>query len=219
MKNSAPHRDETHAQVPGRLAGDQAAPQSGRHGRAPRRVAILATAAFAAALLAGCASHTSPEHVAAIPRPPASAQQLATATHLPAAAPAAAPASPASPAPTSPANAPASPSVAAPGYTGPHFDTPQAAMTYLADAYNAGDLTALHHVTEPRAFSRLMSMRSDALNLRLKYCTPNPRGDYTCYFRHDFPASEHKTGHGQAVFIAAPALNPGWYMYQFQSCD
>ena len=92
-------------------------------------------------------------------------------------------------------------------------------MTYLAAAYNAGDLTALHHVTEPRAFSRLMSMRSGALNLHLKYCTPNPRGDYTCYFRHDFPASEHKTGHGEAVFIAAPALNPGWYMYQFQSCD
>ena len=85
--------------------------------------------------------------------------------------------------------------------------------------HNAGDLTALHKVTEPRAFSRLMSMRSDAINLRLKYCTPNPRGDFTCYFRHDFPASEHKTGHGQAVFIAAPALNPGWYMYQFQSCD
>jgi hypothetical protein len=92
-------------------------------------------------------------------------------------------------------------------------------MTYLAAAYNRGDLTALHHVTEPRAFSRLMSMRSDALNLKLQYCTHNPRGDYTCYFRHDFPASEHKTGHGQAVFTAAPALNPGWYMYQFQSCD
>ncbi len=93
------------------------------------------------------------------------------------------------------------------------------AMTYLAAAYNRGDLRALHYVTEPRAFSRLMSMRSDALNLKLKYCTANPRGDYTCYFRHDFPASEHKSGHGQAVFIAAPALNPGWYMYQFQSCD
>jgi hypothetical protein len=92
-------------------------------------------------------------------------------------------------------------------------------MIYLAAAYNAGDLTALHHVTEPRAFARLMDMRPDALNLRLKYCTPNPGGDFTCYFRHDFPASEHKTGHGQAVFIAAPALNPGWYMYQFESCD
>jgi hypothetical protein len=92
-------------------------------------------------------------------------------------------------------------------------------MTYLAAAYNRGDITALHYVTEPRAFSRLMSMRSDALNLQLQYCTHNPRGDYTCHLRHDFPASEHKSGHGQAVFIAAPALNPGWYMYQFQSCD
>ncbi len=91
-------------------------------------------------------------------------------------------------------------------------------MTYLAAAYNRDDTTALHHVTEPRAFQRLMGMRSDAFNLQLKYCTPNPRGDYTCYFRHDFPASEHKSGHGQAVFIAAPALNPGWYMHQFQSC-
>jgi predicted lipid-binding transport protein (Tim44 family) len=168
---------------------------------------MLAAAAFAAALATGCASHTPPAHVAATPRPPAAAQQPTAATHRPAGGPAAAPASS------------ASPSTAAPGYTGPHFDTPQAAMIYLADAYNAGDLTALHHVTEPRAFSRLMSMRPDAINLRLKYCTPNPHGDFTCYFRHDFPASEHKTGHGQAVFIAAPALNPGWYMYQFQSCD
>jgi hypothetical protein len=105
------------------------------------------------------------------------------------------------------------------GYTGPHFDTPQAAMTYLAAAYNKDDITALRHVTGPRAFRRLMGMRSDAFNLRLKYCTPNRRGDYTCYFSHAFPASEHKPGHGEAVFIAAPALNPGWYMYQFQSCD
>jgi len=92
-------------------------------------------------------------------------------------------------------------------------------MTYLAAAYNRADITALHHVTEPRAFSRLMRMRSDAINLRLESCKANPRGDYTCYFRHDFPAREHKSGHGEAVFISAPALNPGWYMYQFQSCD
>jgi hypothetical protein len=175
---------------------------------APRRLALLAAAAFAAVLATGCASHPPSAHVAATPRPPAAAQQPPAATHPPAAAPPAA-------APTSPAQ----PSTAAPRYNRPHFDTPQAAMIYLADAYNAGDLTALHHVTEPRAFARLMDMRPDALNLRLKYCTPNPAGDFTCYFRHDFPASEHKTGHGQAVFIAAPALHPGWYMYQFESCD
>jgi hypothetical protein len=173
---------------------------------------MLAAAALAAALAAGCASHPPPAQVAATPQSRAAAQRPAAtphpagaASHLPASAHPAAPSTP-------PATAPS-------GYTGPHFGTPQAAMIYLAAAYNRGDLTALHHVTEPRAFSRLMTMRSDALNLRLKYCTPNPRGDYTCYFRHDFPASEHKTGHGQAVFIAAPALNPGWYMYQFRSCD
>ena len=207
MNTSVPHRAKAPAQVPGRLAGDRAAPYSGRCGPALRRLAMLAAAAFAAALATGCASHTPSAHVAAKPRSLAAAQQPTAATHPPAGASTASPASS------------ASPSTAVPGYTGPHFETPQAAMIYLADAYNAGDLTALHHVTEPRAFSRLMSMRSDALNLRLKYCTPNPRGDFTCYFRHDFPASEHKTGHGQAVFIAAPALNPGWYMYQFQSCD
>jgi hypothetical protein len=207
MNISAPHWEKAQAHVRGRLAGDRAAAYSGRYGPALRRLAMLAAAAFAAALATGCASHTPSAQVAATPRPPAAAPQPVPATHRPAAEPAAAPAS----------SAP--PPAAAPGSIGPHFDTPQAAMIYLADAYNAGDLTALHHVTEPRAFSRLMSMRSDAINLRLKYCTPNPRGDFTCYFRHDFPASEHKTGHGQAVFIAAPALNPGWYMYQFQSCD
>jgi hypothetical protein len=91
-------------------------------------------------------------------------------------------------------------------------------MTYLAAAYNRGDITALHHLTEPRAFARLMTMRAEAVNLRLKNCTPNPAGDYTCHFVHDFPASAHKPGHGEAVFIAAPARNPGWYMFQFRSC-
>jgi hypothetical protein len=207
MNTSAPHQENPHARVPGQPAKDRAAPHPERHGPALRRLAMLAAAAFAAALAAGCATQAPAARVAATPRPPAATHQPVAATRPPAAAPA--------PAPTSPAPPP----TAAPGHAGPHFDTPQAAMIYLADAYNAGDLTALHHVTEPRAFSRLMSMRSDALNLRLKRCTPNPRGDFTCYFRHDFPASEHKTGHGQAVFIAAPALNPGWYMYQFQSCD
>jgi predicted lipid-binding transport protein (Tim44 family) len=174
---------------------------------------MLAAAAFVAALATGCAGHPLSENVAATSRPTAAAQQAA-ATGTPAAAPAATPTSPAA-TPTSPAQ----PSTAAPGNTRPHFDTPQAAMIYLAHAYNTWDVTALHNVTEPRAFARLVDMRSDAFNLRLKYCTANPRGDFTCYFRHDFPVSEHKTGYGQAVFIAAPALTPGWYMYQFQSCD
>jgi hypothetical protein len=63
-----------------------------------------------------------------------------------------------------------------------------------------------------------MSMRSAAVNLRLRYCTPNPGGDYTCTFRHDYPASMHKSGHGSAIFVADPALDPGWYIYQFRDC-
>jgi hypothetical protein len=206
MNTSAPHGEKAHA-VPGRLAGGQAAPHPGRHSPARRRLAMLAAAAFVAALATGCAGHPLSENVAATSRPTAAAQQQAAATEMPAAVPAATPTSS------------AQPSTAASGNTRPHFDTPQAAMIYLAHAYNAWDVTALHYVTEPRAFARLMDMRSDAFSLRLKYCTPNPRGDFTCYFRHDFPVSEHKTGYGQAVFIAAPALTPGWYMYQFQSCD
>jgi len=63
-----------------------------------------------------------------------------------------------------------------------------------------------------------MNMRSEAVNLRLRRRVPTSRGDYTCYFRHDYPASMHKSGHGAAVFTAAPALNPGWYMYMFNAC-
>jgi len=91
-------------------------------------------------------------------------------------------------------------------------------MAYLASAYNSDDIAALHAVTEPRAFRALMAMRSEAVNLRLQRCTPTPRGDYACHFRHDYPARLHKSGHGAAVFTAAPARNPGWYMYRFNDC-
>src|SRR5260370_15893031 len=209
MITSTPPRGKAGAEVPGWTARGRATPYSGRGGPALRRLAVAAVAAFTLALGTACASTAPSAHVAvaASPRSPAAAQRPATGTSHAARTPAAAPAPP------------TSQSALASGYAGPHFDTPQAAMTYLAAAYNSDDITALHHVTEPRAFRLLMAMRSGAVNLRLTHCTPNPRGDYTCYFRHDFPASEHQSGHGQAVFIAAPALNPGWYMYQFQSCD
>jgi hypothetical protein len=209
MITSTPQRGKTGTEVPGWTARGRATPYSGRGGPALRRLGVAAVAAFTLAAGTACASTAPSAHVAvaASPRSAAAAQRPATGSSHAAETPAAAPAPPAS-----------QPALAS-GYAGPHFDTPQAAMTYLAAAYNSDDITALHHVTEPRAFSRLMRMRSDAVNLRLESCTANPRGDYTCYFRHDFPASEHKPGHGEAVFISAPALNPGWYMYQFQSCD
>jgi hypothetical protein len=209
MITSTPQRRKAEADVPGWTAKGRVTPYSGREDPALRRLAVAAVAAFTLALGTACASTAPSAHVAvaASPRSPAAAQRPVTGTSHAAKTAAAAPAPPAS-----------QPALVS-GYAGPHFDTPQAAMTYLAAAYNSDDITALHHVTEPRAFSRLMGMRSDAVNLRLESCKANARGDYTCYFRHDFPASEHKSGHGEAVFISAPALNPGWYMYQFQSCD
>jgi len=77
MNTSAPHRGNPHARVPGRPAKDRAAPHLGRHGPALLRLALLAAAAFTAALATGCASHAPPAHVAATPRPPAATQQPA----------------------------------------------------------------------------------------------------------------------------------------------
>jgi len=102
----------------------------------------------------------------------------------------------------------------------PHFDTPEAAMTYLAEAWNADDLVSLKHVTNPAARDELDAMHSEATNLRLDRCELNEGvGDYTCYFDHDYPASHESAGEqGQAVFLAGPADKPGWYMTVFESC-
>jgi hypothetical protein len=104
----------------------------------------------------------------------------------------------------------------------PHFDTPEAAMTYLAVAWNANDIVSLRHVTNPAARSQLDDMHKVAVNLRLDRCEPRQGlGDYTCYFTHDYPAGTPTTmagGTGHAVFLVGPADTPGWYMTVFQSC-
>lgn len=100
----------------------------------------------------------------------------------------------------------------------PHFGTPEAAMRYLAVAWNKDDLVSLRHVTNPSARSELDAMHSEATNLRLTKCVRRPEGDYQCYFAHDYPKTSHKTGTGQAVFLVGPALTPGWYMTVFQRC-
>jgi hypothetical protein len=100
----------------------------------------------------------------------------------------------------------------------PHFATPQAAMTYLAAAYNRDDVAAIHYVTTPASFKALMAMRSEAVDLQLRSCTRTGRGDYLCLFRHRYPKHMHDKGYGVSQFIAAPAINPGWYMYQFLDC-
>jgi len=106
------------------------------------------------------------------------------------------------------------------GYTGPHFGTPQAAMSYLTSAYNGDNQVALHAVTTPQAFGQLTTMRSEAVNLQLQSCVPSGsgRGDYVCTFQHDYPVSLHQSGHGSSRILVAPAENPGWYMYTLLDC-
>jgi hypothetical protein len=108
-----------------------------------------------------------------------------------------------------------------------HFDTPEAAMRYLASAYNRNDLAALKKVTNPSARDALEAMRAQAVNLRLKSCERQPAGDYECDFRHDYPpgyspddghADEDQHDGGHATFIVAPADNPGWYMTVLLDC-
>ena len=91
-------------------------------------------------------------------------------------------------------------------------------MRYLAAAWNRHDEVALRHVTTPDGRNALDAMRREAVNLRLRACTKNPAGDYTCVFDHDYPASMHKTGRGTATFIAGPARAHGWYMTYFEGC-
>jgi hypothetical protein len=101
-----------------------------------------------------------------------------------------------------------------------HFATPEAAMRYLASAYNRNDLTALKHVTTPEARNNLLFMRPTADNLRLVGCTVNAgRGDYLCGFTHGFPAATHQAGTGHAHFTAAPADKVGWYMTVLNDCS
>jgi hypothetical protein len=113
--------------------------------------------------------------------------------------------------------------VAAPDSTtpSPHFPTPEAAMTYLANAWNSNDQVALRHVTDPGARDALQAMHTEAVNLRLDHCTARPQGDYVCFFNHDYPAGTATTlqgGVGHAVFLVGPAATPGWYMTVFQGC-
>jgi len=103
---------------------------------------------------------------------------------------------------------------------GVHFRTPQAAMRYLAAAWNRNDQPALKKVTNPEARAALTAMRHEATNLQLISCSRRSIGDYVCEFRHDYPASlqHHGPGPGHATFLAAPATKPGWYMTVLVGC-
>jgi hypothetical protein len=177
--------------------------------RSPTRIAVTCLALTAIGLgLTGCgtyAAHTprnSSVSVDAVADPATPA--LATTA----------------PAPTAQAPIPSTFTPAAPRPTPvTHFTTPEAAMRYLAAAYNRNDVAALKKVTNASARAALTAMRSGAVNLRLESCSRRPTGDYTCDFRHDFPERPLRRGHGHATFLAAPADRPGWYMSILVDCD
>src|SRR5215471_11796281 len=116
-----------------------------------RQVALALAAAATLLLLAACAgqpSATAQMNSAGAHRQlmqaghPGSGHPVVVATHVPAD-----PQASATPQPS----ATAAP-VPAAQYTGPNFATPQAAMRFLARAFNRHDNVALHAVTTPDAY-------------------------------------------------------------------
>ena len=108
----------------------------------------------------------------------------------------------------------------------PHFDTPEAAMTYLAAAWNSGNVQEIDYVTNPAGRQEMDAMAAQMVNMQFKNCTANPAGDYTCFFSHDIAPSTSPTTYpnpmgyppGEAVFTVAPAETPGWYLTQVIHC-
>jgi len=99
-------------------------------------------------------------------------------------------------------------------------------MTYLAAAWNAGDVRGIDYVTSPAGRAQMNAMGTLMPHLALKSCTANPAGDYTCYFSHDIVASASSSAYpnpmgypaGEAVFTVAPADTPGWYLTEVIHC-
>jgi hypothetical protein len=163
---------------------------------------------------------------------------IATPTDIPATPSAAAnpsdpaPSPTAIPSPTAPFAVPVAAEVA------PHFATPDAAMRYLVDAYNAHDITAEMHVTTPDSRSALETERQWVQTFSFHSCTPNAgAGDYSCRFDMtsmvpglaipSASAANDTEGDGlgntpaamnEITVLVAPATRPGWYMFYNMGC-
>jgi hypothetical protein len=183
--------------------------------RTARRLSLTAAAGLVLVLAATGCGRSAAIPTAAPPTsvaPSATTPPASTAPTLttPATVPSATPATATSPRTTTPPTAPPLPGV--------HFTTPQAAMRYLSAAYNRNDLPALKKVTTASARTALIAMREEATDLELISCSRRASGDYVCHFRHDYPRRLHRSGRGQATFLAAPADKPGWYMTVLIDC-
>jgi hypothetical protein len=181
--------------------------------RTARRLPLVTAAGLAVLLAtAGCGTAASPTGAASDTVGPIVGTPSTSST----------PSTPAAPAPPTTAMPPPStaptPRPTTPSTPSLHFATPQGAMRYLTAAYNRGDLLALKKVTNSPARDALTAMRQEATNLVLTGCSRRASGDYVCQFRHDYPARLHRSGHGRATFLAAPAEKPGWYMTVLIDC-
>ncbi len=99
-----------------------------------------------------------------------------------------------------------------------YFKSPEAAMRYLASAYNRGDVAALKKVTTPRARRELLEMRAIATDLSLRNCAHSSDGTASCEFDHGYPKAMSAHTHGEAHFKVAPARKYGWYMTVMEDC-
>lgn len=115
------------------------------------------------------------------------------------------------------AQAPVRPSTVRPeAAPGAMFLTVEAAMGYLASAYNRRDIDDLKRVTTPEAREQLDGMRPIAPEVRLKACTWGEDGYYGCTFTHTYPKGQ--SGLGEMWVSVAPATRPGWYMTVVEGC-
>ncbi|MEO6715341.1 MAG: hypothetical protein ABIM89_18225 [Mycobacteriales bacterium] len=105
------------------------------------------------------------------------------------------------------------------------FRTPEAAMRYLASAYNRHDTAALKKVTNPgaRLDLRYMQRTRWAVNLQLKGCEREPSGMASCQFTHDWADAQAKDAvarqSGYAELRVAPVRRRGWVMKSMAGCD
>jgi hypothetical protein len=103
-----------------------------------------------------------------------------------------------------------------------HFNTPQAAMRFLATASNHDNVAEIHKVTTPGSFKLFMGMRPELHNLHLQNCSATGHGDYICNLGYSYEyknqTGKHWNNDASAQVVVAPAIDPGWYLYTFITC-
>jgi hypothetical protein len=190
-------------------------------------VSALGTLALA---VAGCAAPQAARAGAAAPAQ--STPAPGPSSQGPASAP-----DPQAPAAAAPVTAAATPA-RDPGATSapPHFATPDDAMRYLAAAYNAGDETAIRHVTTPDSRQQFEGERQWVKAFSFRDCKANgaPNWDYTCVLNIDAfqpgmtpspdPSADAATQAQQlqsmdeVTLLVGAAATPGWYLEVNEGC-